>query len=193
MESKMKSQSSNKQGRAGAVLLLFALLGAVAIYNSGGKAKQNEAARQNITNAAPAPVARQDITSDLAAEVGSEVSIRYPSSTFICEDRLEAGQVSLVGKMVVSDALRMGESAHKALTKGNDAQKEAVRRRYSCEVPRSGTRYVVVQKEITGTPSDTFHTADYCLRPIGTSQPCLWLIRDVKYYTPFENVKIEQH
>jgi hypothetical protein len=41
----MKSQSSNKQGRAGAVLLLLALLGAVAIYNSGGKAKQNEAAR----------------------------------------------------------------------------------------------------------------------------------------------------
>jgi hypothetical protein len=55
-------------------------------------------------------------------------------------------------------------------------------------------RYRVGQKEISGKPASEgglFHTAQYCLRAIGTDT-CVWLIRDYNYHTPFKNVQRAQ-
>ena len=159
-------QPKPKKGRSGvAIAAILVVLGLLAVLMGQ---KGSEKTETDVS-------AVKDVPASDPVEVGDEVSLRYPASTILCEDRKEAGFVYMAGELAISEYLRMGgTSAFKAVDEQNAARKLALRDHYSCAVPQGGLRYRIEQKEITGTEKDLYHTVSYCLSSSG--QMCKWLI-----------------
>jgi hypothetical protein len=152
---------------------------AISAFGGGGSV----APTSNGTTTAKADFKAMDV-----AAIGDEVTIPYPSTTYLCGDRNDAQKIYIAGVFALNDSYRLERSARKAVEAEFDAQKRMVRSAYSCEMAPRDKHYIVVHKEVVGNDKTPLHSVEYCVSPIG-KQDCWWTSESATSLSPkFERV-----
>jgi hypothetical protein len=116
---------------------VLALIGLSAVMGGGGSSGSDT----------DTPVAKNAAE---AAQVNDVVTIIYPHSTIMCEQRDDMSKVYVVGEMMLRQTMRIENDVWKALDAEKAGQKSAMAKAYSCEwAPKKEVRIVVQQKDIS--------------------------------------------
>ncbi|RXG91625.1 hypothetical protein [Bradyrhizobium zhanjiangense] len=130
-----------------------------------------------------------DTTAADAAQIGDTVKVRYPASTPMCAERNDASKVYVAGELAQRQAMRVEQSASKAVDAAKAARKAAMASAPSCQWAPDSGEYAVTGKEIVGDANAQFHTADFCLKPKGRDdQRCWWISASAKMNPQIERI-----